>query len=77
MRTKSQVIDKFAARDDHGNEYTVIEYQELLEDTATHCSLLWIPGMRELRLEDGSLVNEVDENTFEIVGRSNIVIKRV
>ena len=49
--------------DDHGNKYTVFEYQEGAEKP----SLKWITaGQSWFRLGDGTPVDRVDDDTFRI-----------
>lgn len=77
MKTKSELIEEVTARDELGNEYSVLVYQEFLESTAMNRPPSWVPGLKEMRLEDGTFVNFIDDNTFEIVGRPSTIIKRI
>jgi len=55
--------NEFKLVDDHGKEYTVLEYQEGTEKP----SLKWIKkGSSWFRLRDGTVVDKIDENTFKI-----------
>jgi hypothetical protein len=55
--------NEFELIDDHGNEYTIFEYQEGIEKR----SLKWIAtGQSRFRLSDGTPVDKVDDNTFKI-----------
>jgi hypothetical protein len=56
-------ISEFRLVDDHGKEYTVLEYQEGTEKP----SLKWIKaGSSWFRLSDGTVVDKIDDNTFKI-----------
>lgn len=56
-------ISEFKLVDDHGKEYTVLEYQDGTEKP----SLKWIKtGSSWFRLSDGTLVDKIDDNTFKI-----------
>jgi hypothetical protein len=69
------MIDKFKAQSDDGATYTVHEFQEFVA-TGTKDGDDWIPGLKELKLNDGSRLNLIDENTFEIV-QSGTILRRV
>jgi len=63
MKTKIQPVCEFKVVDDHGREYTVLEYQEGTEKP----SLKWIKaGPTWFRLSDGTAVDKIDDNTFKI-----------
>jgi hypothetical protein len=63
MKTKIQPVSEFKVVDDHGREYTVLEYQEGTEKP----SLKWIKaGPTWFRLSDGTAVDKIDDNTFKI-----------
>jgi hypothetical protein len=56
-------VNEIKLVDDHGNEYTVIEYQEGTEKS----SLKWIKaGPSSFRLSDGTAVDKIDDKTFKI-----------
>ena len=56
-------ISEFKLIDDHGKEYTVFEYQEGKETR----SLKWMKaGPSWFRLSDGTPVDKIDDNTFQI-----------
>jgi len=60
---KTHPVNEFRAVDDHGKEYTVLEYQEGTEKQ----SLKWIKaGPTWFRLSDGTAVDRIDDNTFKI-----------
>jgi len=63
MKTKIQPVSEFKVVDDHGREYTVLEYQEGTEKP----SLKWIKaGPTWFRLSDGTAVDKIDDKTFKI-----------
>src|SRR5262245_18455058 len=60
---KTHSVNEFRAVDDHGKEYTVLEYQEGTEKQ----SLKWIKaGTTWYSLSDGTAVDKIDDNTFKI-----------
>ena len=60
---KTHPVNEFRAVDDHGKEYTVLEYQEGTEKQ----SLKWIKaGPTWYCLSDGTAVDKIDDNTFKI-----------
>ena len=69
-----KLVDQHKMQSDDGVSYIVDEYQEYV-DAGTKDGDEWIPGMKFLELSDGSKVNYIDENTFEIV-RSGITLRR-
>ena len=74
MSNSFRLTGQFKASAATGETYTVHEYQEFIE-SRTQGGVDWIPGMKELRLNDGSRVNYIDENTFEIV-QTGATLKR-
>jgi len=66
----SHQINEIKVVDDHGNEYTVFEYQGGTEKS----SLKWIKvGPSSFRLSDGTAVAKIDDNTFKIDGNARLV----
>ena len=62
-RKTRQKVSEFKLVDAHGKEYTVFEYQEGIEKP----SLKWIKaGPSLFSLSDGTAVDKLDDNTFEI-----------
>ena len=63
-------INEIKVVDDHGKEYTVFEYQGGTEKS----SLKWIKaGPSSFRLNDGTAVAKIDDNTFKIDGNPRLV----
>jgi hypothetical protein len=75
MSNTFRLIAKYNADAETGQTYSINEYQEFIE-VETKEGREFIPGMKELRLDDGSRVNYIDENTFKIV-QSGTILKRV
>ena len=66
-------IGEFKLIDDQGSEFTIFEYQEVMEKP----SLKWIKtGPSWFRLSDGTPVNKIDDDTFKVV-TTDSVLKRV
>jgi hypothetical protein len=74
MSGSFRLTGQFKAYAEGGETYTIHEYQEFIE-SHTMDGVHHIPGMKELRLNDGSRVTTIDENTFEIV-QSGAILKR-
>ena len=69
-RRETQQVNEFELIDDHGNEYTIFEYQEGIQNR----SLKWIKaGQSWFCLSDGTPVGKVDENTFKIASTGNVL----
>jgi hypothetical protein len=65
---EKQQVNEFELIDDHGNEYTIFEYQEGIQ------TLKWIKaGQSWFCLSDGSPVDKVDENTFKIASTDKVL----
>ena len=70
------LVDEFIAADANGRRYKVLIYQSWI-DTSTLEGRSRIPGMKALRLADGSPVNPTDDpERFEIVA-TGTTIKRL
>lgn len=72
-RTRKEV-DRFQAESDDGDVYTVVVFQEFIEFRSMTGND-WKPGLRELKLLDGSHVNEIDSETFQILDTDEIIRK--
>lgn len=62
----------FAVYAADGTKLRVITIQHMIDATSMDGPGV-VPGLRELRLEDGRAVNYLDENTFQIVATGEIV----
>jgi hypothetical protein len=77
MNREVHTVRQFDAVDDDGNEYTIIEYQEMMEQRFREKPSQWTrTGPSWLRLDDGTPVNQIDADTFKIATDDRI-IKRV
>lgn len=59
-------VAQHITQSEDGRRFVVNEYQEYI-DAGTKSGDDWIPGMKYLELSDGSKVNYLDENSFQIV----------
>ena len=76
MTTELRKTAEFYAKDDKGNEYIVFEYREFMERVRPGQPSEWIMKERiQLRLADGSPVNQIDANTFKVVHIDQIIRK--
>lgn len=69
-------IGRFAAQDDAGNVYTIVESQKVVQARMLSGQINRAMGSKELRLISGEGVNYVDDETFQIVG-SRATIRRI
>jgi hypothetical protein len=66
-------INQFKAMDEHGNDYTVVEYQNVTQTR----SLKWrSAGPSWLGLADGTPVAKIDDETFRIETSDTVLRRR-
>lgn len=68
-----KVIATHRMKADDGTIYEVDEIQEYVSSRPLSGGASWIPGMIRLEMSDGSHVNHIDDDTFEIVATGEIV----
>lgn len=68
-------IERFPATDPDGNTYQIIVRQEIIGAASLDDPHAEVPGMKSVYLSDGSRVNRIDANTFEII-QTGTIIKR-
>jgi len=70
--SRREIIGRYKCADGDGNEYTVVESQEII--TARHMNgESEMRGTKACSLLDGSPVNFVDDMSFKIVGNGTII----
>ena len=81
--TERREIEEITAVDDDNEEYIVVITDEFMEHRGRDANspggviTRWIPAKRiEIRLDDGTPVNRIDADTFEIA-TTRVRIKRV
>ena len=57
-------IGTFSARDKDGTRYTIYVYQDFIQTRRGEPA---IPGLKELRLADGTHVNHIEQGQYEIL----------
>jgi hypothetical protein len=63
-------ISEFKLIDDQGDEFTIFEYQEIIENP----SLKWIKtGPSWFRLSDGTPVNKINDDTFKVATTDSVL----
>jgi hypothetical protein len=60
-----KLINKFKAISEAGEEYTILEYQDFIDET--------VPGLKYLCTSSGLEVNFIAPGTFKIVDTDEIV----
>jgi hypothetical protein len=66
-------INEFKVIDDHGNEYALVENQNIVETR----SLKWLAaGQSWFGLADGTPVDKIDDQTFKIATNDNLLHRR-
>lgn len=73
MKREIREMARFNAADEAGRQYTVVEYQIFTGIAGVDGTMRWAGGTKDLRLRDGTDLNFVDENTFEIVQTGKII----
>ena len=67
-------INEFKVTDDQGNEFTLVEYQNVTETR----SLKWLPaGSSWFGLADGTSVDKIDDETFRIPANDTVLHKHI
>jgi hypothetical protein len=65
-------VNEFKVTDDQGNEYTLIEYKNVIETP----SLKWLTaGQSWFGLSDGTPVDEIDAGTFRIATSDAVLLR--
>jgi hypothetical protein len=67
-----RLIARHQMQDEDGNQYEVLEYQDVV-DTSTKEGPSSMDGMTALFLEDGTRLNHIDDDTFELVWPKKIL----
>jgi hypothetical protein len=68
-------VERFTAVSDDGQRHTIIAMQEMIEVNAVG-QHTWIKGLKRMQLPDGSPVNYIDPNTFQIV-HTDLIVRKV
>lgn len=69
-----KLIDRFAAKDADGNDYTVLIHQDFIDVTSKSGPGL-LPGLKAATLSDGRPLNRVDDTTYTIVASGQQIKK--
>jgi hypothetical protein len=67
--------DRVTAQSDDGRTYTVIEYTKFFRHQPISQAAQTLKGTKHYELKDGSPVNWVDDDSFEIVENGEIIRK--
>jgi hypothetical protein len=76
MKMTEEEVERWDAEDDHGNRYTVIEWQTFKLFEPLSGPPTWVPTVKRLALTTGEHVNVKDDETYEIFD-SEIIIRRI
>ena len=71
-----QLVDKFPVITAAKEIYEIFVFQEFFFYDAFGCIPQKIPGRKFYSTADKRKVNMIDENTFEIIGDSNVIATR-
>ena len=74
--TRTEQTDEFTVTDEKGSRYKVIELTEMVESRPVNEPIEWLPGIRTLHLEDGTTVQRLENDEYEIP-RSGIRLRKV
>jgi len=69
------LLEEFDAQSDSGKIYAVQIWQEEIDASSMSSGRKKILGMKQAMLSDGSHVNVIDSETFEIVDTGEIIRK--
>lgn len=72
---EEHAVKEYDARDDDGEEYVIIEYQEVMERrTVGNPNVEWVKtGPSTFRLDDRTPVNRIDADTFKIATNDTVL----
>jgi hypothetical protein len=77
-KKKIKLIESFKAINETGKVFTIYVNQEFNIAEEFMAEPQEIPGIMSLRTSDGKHVNKIDENTYEILGNTEIIrLKRM
>jgi hypothetical protein len=65
-------LDRFVARDDQGKEYTVIEYQEYIQDRNSDAET---QGLKRWTTSEDLHLHYIDDKTFKIFETGEVIKK--
>lgn len=68
-------IERFNAKSDDGQIFTVIISQEYIVTRSLQGRSQELPGLKVAMTSDGSYLNFIDENKFEIVETGTVISK--
>lgn len=68
-------IGRFLAEDDSGAQYTIIQYQEMINASSMDDPNATVRGQKYMETSDGLDVNYIDSKTFKIVNIDTVVRK--
>jgi hypothetical protein len=77
-RTGERTVGRFQVQYDDGEVYTVITFQEFMEMDVVRPAgepAQWAGGRKRLALSDGSPVNQIDAETFQVLDTNRIARK--
>lgn len=76
MTTETRRHKEFKAVDEAGNEYIICEYRDFIERVRPFQPSEWVEhGRQYLLLDDGSHVNQIDADTFQVAETDQIIRK--
>lgn len=72
-RRYQEEIDRFQAKDDDGQLFTVVEYQHMIEVTPISGPTSIVKGTKEMLLTNGHSVEYIDDETFKVVETGKLI----
>lgn len=77
-KTKTKIIDRFKAITESGKVFTIDVYQDFTVTDSFGAEPQEIPGFKYFKSSAGKHVNEINENTYEILGGiEKIIVTRI
>jgi hypothetical protein len=75
-KTKSKLIDRFQVKTEYGKIITISKSQEFYISEAFQQATEEIPGRVWFSTPNGKGVNQIDENTYQVLDGADVVIAK-
>jgi len=75
-KKKTKLIDRFQVKTEYGKVLTISKFQEFNIDEAFQQDTQEIPGAVWFSTPNGKGVNQIDENTYQVLDGADIVIAK-
>ncbi|HUN55563.1 MAG TPA: hypothetical protein VMU29_10450 [Smithella sp.] len=76
-KKKTKIIDRFEAKTENGKVLTIFKCQEFHIDESFQQATREIPGIVWFSTPNGTGVNQIDENTYQVLDGVDVVIAKI